>query len=130
MAGPSTGALMFIAHRHGEMRLMAHLAGSGYDDLTLAQARLAARVGDHGTRATQLERAGYVERRPDPRDARARLVCFTDRGRALQQEALAVEREVEREWSRHLGADRMATLHALLVDLREVTDPWREEPGS
>ena len=29
MAEPSTGALMFIAHRHGEMRLMAHLAGAG-----------------------------------------------------------------------------------------------------
>ena len=148
MAGPSTGALMFIAHRHGEMRLMAHLAGSGYDDLTLAQARLAARIGDHGTRATelaeaaqvtkqtagylvdQLERAGYVERRPDPTDARARPRSVKQTSRALQQEARAVEREVEREWSRHLGPDRMATLHALLVDLREVTDPWREEPGS
>lgn len=148
MAEPSTGTLMFIAHRHGEMRLMAHLAERGYDDLTLAQARLAARIGDNGTRATelaeaaqvtkqtagylvdQLERAGYVERRPDPSDARARLVCFTDRGRALQREARTVERQVEREWSRHLGPDRLATLHALLVDLRVVTDPWREEPGS
>lgn len=142
----STGVLMFIAYRHPEMRLMAHLSEHGYDGLTLAQARLAARIGERGTRATelaeaaqvtkqtagylvdQLERAGYVERRPDPTDARARLVCFTERGRALQQEARKVEREVEREWSQHLGPERLALLRELLVDLREITDPWWEGP--
>src|SRR3954463_7131059 len=30
----------------------------------------------------ELERLGYVRRRPDPRDARVRLVALTDRGRA------------------------------------------------
>ena len=93
--------------------------GAGYDDITLAQGRIAARLGERGSRLTeladaaqvtkqtagylvdQLERAGYVERRPDPTDARARLVCLSDRGRAVQREARTVERRIAREWSRH-----------------------------
>lgn len=142
--GLNTGVLMFIAHRHGEMRVMEHLGACGYDDITLAQGRIAARVGEHGTRLTelaeaaqvtkqtagylvdQLERAGYVERRPDPTDARARLVCFTERGRAVQREARTIERRIEREWSDRLGADRFAELRAMLLELREITDPWLE----
>ena len=146
MDRPSTGVLMFIAQRHVEMRVMEAVAALGYDDLTLAQARLGARIGDEGTRATdlaeaaqvtkqtagylvdQLERAGYVERRPDPTDARARLVCFTERGRELQRAAREVEREVEQEWADHLGPDRLETLRELLTELREITDPWWEGP--
>jgi hypothetical protein len=33
--------------------------------------------------------------------------------------------EVEREWTGHLGAERMDQLRTILTDLREVTDPWR-----
>lgn len=146
MAEPGTGALMFISQRHVETRVMEHLSERGYDDLTLAQARLAARIGEHGTRSTdlaaagqvtkqtagylvdQLERAGYVGRRPDPTDARARLVHFTERGRAVQREARTVERRVEREWARHLGPERLAELRTLLAELREITDPWWEGP--
>lgn len=142
----STGVLLFIAQRHVEMRVVEHLRARGHDDLTLAQGRLAARIGDRGSRLTelaeaaqvtkqsagylvdQLERAGYVERRPDPSDARARLVCFTARGREVQREARTVERRIEREWSQHLGAERLALLRELLVDLREITDPWWEGP--
>ena len=84
--------LMFISSRHAESRIVEHLRVHGFEDLTLAQARLAARIGEAGTRVTelaeqaqvtkqtagflvnQLEKAGYVERVPDPTDARARLV--------------------------------------------------------
>ena len=144
MDRPSTGVLMFIAQRHVEMRVMEAVAALGYDDLTLAQARLGARIGEEGTRATdlaeaaqvtkqtagylvdQLERAGYVERRPDPTDARARLVCLSDRGRVVREEARTVERRIAREWSRHLGAERYRELRTMLEELREITDPWWE----
>jgi DNA-binding MarR family transcriptional regulator len=146
MVDPHPAVLMFVAHRHVETRVMEHLWAHGYDDVTLAQGRLAARVGEHGTRLTelaeaaqvtkqtagylvdQLERSGYVERRPDPTDARARLVCLSDRGRAVQREARSVERRIAREWSRHLGAERYAELRAVLGELRELTDPWWEGP--
>ena len=122
---------------------MEHLRSGGFDDLTLAQGRLAARIGEDGTRLTelaaaaqvtkqtasflveQLERAGYVERRPDPTDARARLVCLAERGRRAQARAREMERMVEAEWERHLGRARYRELRNALADLREITDPWR-----
>lgn len=142
MAQMNTGLLMFIAQRYVEMRVLDHLRERGFDDITLAQARIAARLDDDGMRLTelaaaaqvtkqtaaflvgQLERAGYVERRPDPTDARARLICIAERGRAAQREARVVERRVEAEWTRHLGKERMAALRGSLLDLREITDPW------
>ena len=142
MAELNTGLLMFISQRHLEARVVDHLRAHGFDDLTIAQARLAARLDDDGMRLTdlaaaaqvtkqtaaflvgQLERAGYVVRRPDPTDARARLIRIAERGRAAQRAARVVERQVEAEWTRHLGADRMAALRASLLDLREITDPW------
>lgn len=144
MVEPHPAVLMFVAHRHVEHRVVEHLWACGYDDITLAQGRVAARLGEHGTRLTelaeaaqvtkqtagylvdQLERAGYVERRPDPTDARARLVCLSDRGRAVQREARTVERRIAREWSRHLGADRYRELRTMLAELREITDPWAD----
>jgi DNA-binding MarR family transcriptional regulator len=138
----NTAVLMFIAHRYAEQRIVDFVAQSGFDDITLAQGRVAARLGEAGTRLTdladqaqvtkqsagflvdQLERAGYVERVPDPTDARARLVRLSARGRAVQECARQEERRIEKEWERHLGRDRMRALRAALLDLREITDPW------
>jgi DNA-binding MarR family transcriptional regulator len=142
MAELNTALLMFIAQRHVEARVTEHLREHGFDDITVAQSRIGARISEDGMRLTdlaasaqvtkqtaaflvgQLERAGYVERRPDPTDARARLICLAERGREVQREARVVERQVEAEWTRHLGADRMEALREALVDLREITDPW------
>lgn len=137
----STPVLMFIVHRHAEQRILAHLAAHGYD-VTPAQGRLAARVNEEGIRLTtladaagttkqsagflvdQLERAGYVERVPDPADGRARLVRLAPRGRAAQACAREVEEQVEAELAEVLGVGRMAELRAALEALREVTDPF------
>lgn len=134
--------LMFVAQRHVEQRVMAAVAAAGFADLTLAQGRVAARIGEGGTRLTelaeqaqvtkqsagflvdQLERAGYVERVPDPTDARARLVRIAERGRAVVAVARQEEQAVLEEWTSHLGADRMAALRDALDALREITDPW------
>jgi DNA-binding MarR family transcriptional regulator len=140
---PHVAVLMFIAQRHAERRILDFLAEEGFDDLTLAQARVAARVNDEGVRLTdlaeqaqitkqacgelvkQLEQAGYVERVPDPRDARARLVRPAPRGKEAQRRAREMEERIDREWERHLGRKRMAELRRALAELREITDPWR-----
>ena len=142
--GPlNIGLLCFIVQRAMEDRVLADLAAAGFDDVTVAQARVLARVSSKGTRVTdlaerarvtkqtvtftvgQLERAGYVRRVPDPVDARARLVVFADRGLAAQQVARRTEVTVQEEWTRHLGRRATARLHQILTQLREITDPYR-----
>lgn len=136
------GLLMYIAERHLEDRVIAAVAEAGHE-LTLAQARLLARVGEEGTRLTelaaqgqvtkqsaafgveQLRAAGYVTRIPDPTDGRARLVVLTDRAREAQALARGVEEEVAREWRAHLGEAGYQRLCRELVRLREITDPWQ-----
>ncbi|WP_345770568.1 MarR family winged helix-turn-helix transcriptional regulator [Blastococcus saxobsidens] len=137
------GLLCFYPYRAMEARILAGLAAAGFDDLTPAQGRIAARIGPAGTRLTDLAeqalvtkqtagslvdslvRCGYVERVPDPTDARARLVRMAERGRAAVAVARRLEAEVEAEWTAHLGEEATATLRAALTRLREVTDPYR-----
>ena len=73
----------------------------------------------------QLERAGYVRRVPDPRDARARLVQIAKRGRAAVEVARQTEAKVEAEWTAHLGEEATTQLRHALVRLRDITDPYR-----
>jgi DNA-binding MarR family transcriptional regulator len=137
------GLLCFYPHRALEARLLAQLAAAGFDDITIAQGRIAARIGPTGTRLTdlaeqalvtkqtaghlvdQLEKAGYVRRVPDPTDGRARLVQVAERGQAVVAVARRVEAEVEAEWTAYLGEEATAQLRAALERLREITDPYR-----
>ena len=142
---PFVGLLMFIASRDVETRVVAAMRRAGVDDITLAQARVAARIGPQGTRLSdlaeqaqvtkqtataivdRLESAGYVERVADPTDGRARLVRLTDKAATLLPIARAEEAQIEREWEAHLGPRRMRELREALVLLREITDPYRDD---
>jgi DNA-binding MarR family transcriptional regulator len=142
--GPLNIALLcFIVHRAMEDRVLSDLAAAGFDDITIAQARVFARVGAKGTRigdlaeqarvtkqtagflVDQLERARYVRRVPDPTDARARLVVLAERGLAAVEVARRTEVEVQAQWTAHLGRRATAQLSATLTRLREITDPYR-----
>ena len=138
-----TSLLMFIAARSASTRIFEAIGASGFDDLTLAQSRLLMGVDPDGTRLNvlaaraqvakqtatalvdKLERAGYVERVPDPADGRARLVRLTPRALEVIPFARAEEDRIEAEWTEYLGAARMARLRDALEALREVTDPYR-----
>ncbi|RMI34427.1 MarR family winged helix-turn-helix transcriptional regulator [Nocardia stercoris] len=134
---------MFVAYRSAENRVFADLRAAGFDDLTLQQARVVARLAPDGIRLTdlaeqtqvtkqtathlvdQLERSGYVRRVPDPADGRGRLVQIADRGRLALEVAAAADRAIVREWTAHLGADRMREFRKSLAMLREITDPYQ-----
>jgi DNA-binding MarR family transcriptional regulator len=136
----NVGLLLFIAYRAMEKRVLDAVVEEGFD-ITPAQARVFQRIGPDGTRLSelaeqaqvtkqtagflvdQLERAGYVERVPDPTDARARLVRIAERGRKAVPIASAVVAEVEAEWTAHIGKRRMAQVRDALTRLREITDP-------
>ncbi len=142
------GVLMFIAYRATENRILEAVHHAGYREITVAQARIAARIGPHGTRLTELaeqaqvakqtatalvdrlEHAGYVERVVDPTDARARLVRLTARGKDIIPVARAEEARIESEWAAHLGERRMRQLRAALTLLRAITDPYQTPRGT
>jgi DNA-binding MarR family transcriptional regulator len=135
--------LCFVAYRAMETRVLQDLAAAGFGDITAAQGRIFARLDPDGTRITelaeraqvtkqtagflvdQLERAGYVRRVPDPRDARARLVQIAERGWAAVEIARRTEATVEAEWTSHLGRAGATQLRRALTRLREITDPYR-----
>jgi DNA-binding MarR family transcriptional regulator len=137
------GVLLFVANRALEQRAFDAVVAAGITDITLAQARVAARIGPDGTRVSdlaeqarvtkqtaaflveQLERAGYVERVPDPTDGRARLVRLTAHAGPVVRAADAEVQRVLAEWAEHVGEERLDQLHEILRDLRDVTDPWR-----
>jgi DNA-binding MarR family transcriptional regulator len=141
------GLLLYIPYRAMEAQVFEALAAAGYADFTPAQARVFQRIAPGGSRLTdlaeqalitkqsvgflvdQLERAGYVERVPDPSDARARLVRIAERGYQAIPLAAKVVAEVEAEWTEHLGKRRMEQLRETLTRLREITDPYAAPRG-
>lgn len=141
-----TSLLMFIAARAAADRIFRALHDAGFDDVTMAQSRLMMGIDAEGTRLSalaaraqiakqtatalvdKLERAGYVERVPDPTDGRARLVRMTGRAEAALPVVRAEEQRIEGEWRAHLGAERMDQLRQALAALRDITDPY-QQPG-
>ncbi|WP_436527554.1 MarR family winged helix-turn-helix transcriptional regulator [Actinoplanes sp. HUAS TT8] len=75
--------------------------------------------------ADELVRKGYVERRPHPTDARARLLTLTDRGRACTRAADEAATEVLLPWADALGPAHLATVRSALAHL---TVPGRIRP--
>jgi DNA-binding MarR family transcriptional regulator len=117
--------------------LVERLQLAGFDDVPASQHPVLENLDPGGTRLTTLsaragmthqsmgelvsilERNGYVERRPDPSDRRARLVCHTDKGRALVRQAIREIAEIEADWLERcaragLGGDLREALQAAL----------------
>jgi DNA-binding MarR family transcriptional regulator len=65
-------------------------------------------------RLDQLERAGLVERRPDPADRRGIQVTMTDKGRETWVAAFAAQAEKEKQIAATFDAGEKAELNALL----------------
>lgn len=66
-----------------------------------------------------LEALGYLTRTDDDAEGRARIVCFTARGRAAYAAIHDILRDVETEWKSELGASDFARLKALLLRVWE-----------
>lgn len=134
--------LMLIAYRAMDERVVSAMREAGFD-ITVAQARLAQRIAEGGSRLVDLaeqaqvtkqtasmlvaalERQGLVERVPDPTDGRARLIRFTTAGQAAADRAREVVMGVEQEWNDHLGPELASALREALTSLRELVDPYR-----
>lgn len=105
--------LITLAERHLAEGLQAHLVATGFDDHRVVHHNVMAHVTFEGIRLTELaekagitkqamselvidlEQLGYLMRTPDPDDGRAKLIGFTDRGRAAVHEAMHAFEEME-----------------------------------
>jgi DNA-binding MarR family transcriptional regulator len=132
---PLIGALLRVPWESVREQMLAGLHERGFDDLHPAhltvlqypppedirpldlavQRRTSKQALNH--LLGQLERLGYLSRRPDPDDRRHTRVDLTDRGRAAIDAIREIVREVELEWESQLGRDRFAQLRTLLSEL-------------
>jgi DNA-binding MarR family transcriptional regulator len=135
---PLIGALLRVPWEAVRTRMLTRLRESGFDDFEPAHftvfrypspdgarpSELAARLGISKQSLSyllrELERLGYLERRPDPADLRAKRVVVTRRGKAAIAVIRSAVAELEREWAEQLGARRYAQLRSLLVDLNHL----------
>jgi DNA-binding MarR family transcriptional regulator len=135
------GALLRGAYQALARRVYGELAERGYGDVRIAHGAVFRHIAPAGSRITELaDRAqmtkqsmgslveylrerGYVELQPDPADGRAKRVLLTERGRTLQQTALEISAQAERELSRLLGEGKLAQLRGLLEELNDTLHP-------
>jgi DNA-binding MarR family transcriptional regulator len=134
---PLIGALLRVPWEAVQRRMLERLHERGFDDLDAAHLTVFQYPGPQGTRPTeladrlrmskqalnyllgQLERLGYLERRPDPDDRRSKRVALTPRGVSMGVAMREAVGEMEAAWARQLGASRFAQLRELLADLNE-----------
>src|ERR1700682_750375 len=69
---------------------------------------------------TSIEELGYVERMPDPKDGRAKIVRLTERGYQASQVGSKIIQSIEQEWAVKLGTRDMQELRSLLERLVSV----------
>ena len=134
---PLIGALLRMPWEAVQRRMLDLLHERGFDDLDAAHLNVFQYPGPQGARPSdlaarlrmskqalnyllgELERLGYLERRPDPDDLRSKHIVLTRRGTSailVIREAVA---DVESAWSERLGPKRFEQLRKLLIELGE-----------
>lgn len=126
--------------------MLDRLSERGFDGLDAAHTAVLQYPGPHGLRPSDLsarlcvskqalnyllgdlERSGYLERRPDPDDGRSRRIALTQRGRRAMRVMREAMRELERDWERELGRDDFARLRELLRRLNDAVAPASAPP--
>ncbi len=121
--------------------LYAGVVERGFADIRPAHLHVFGSIKADGTRLTDLaewtnmgrssmaeliddlEGKGYVERRADPRDGRAKLVCLTDRGWQAMRAAREVIEGIEADYAGRIGQDRLETTLGALEELLADLDP-------
>ena len=118
---------------------------TGYDDMTPSLNQVMVMIDRDGSRITDLaaragvtkqsmaetvaglEARGFVERRPDPSDGRAKLVVLTEDGWTALRFGLGVVLGIHERWEELLGPTKMARLMKLLRELVDALDATRAD---
>ena len=127
------GQLLVQLTRLFQTELFERLVAAGLTDARVPHTHVTAYIKADGSRLTELaaqarmtlpamselvddlQRLGIVERRPDPRDGRAKLICLTDAGWEAMATARRSIAEIEAGYAELIGAERFETA-ALSLD--------------
>jgi DNA-binding MarR family transcriptional regulator len=123
--------------------LIARLDTAGFPGLTPAHQAVFENLDPGGTRLTELaarggithqsmselvsvlEQRGYLERRPDPSDGRARIVRLTPTGRQMARQAIKEMAAIEAEWRQRLArAGLNGDIVTALTQALSTQQPW------
>jgi DNA-binding MarR family transcriptional regulator len=115
--------------RPGHLALLLNLERDGATGADLAR-RAGMTKQAMGELIRELEQRDYIERRPDPRDGRARLILPTGRGLMLVAHARQATAEVEADAARRIGPKRLAGLRGALRDLAGPEAPADPPAGT
>ncbi len=134
---PLIGALLREPWETVQRHMLQRLRERGFDDLDAAHLSVLRYPGPQGQRPSQLaarlgmskqalnyilgelERRGYLERRPDPDDLRSKRIALTERGYAMGLAMREAVDEMETAWAQRLGAERFSQLRGLLIELTQ-----------
>jgi DNA-binding MarR family transcriptional regulator len=141
-ARPLIGLLLRLVYQHYAQEIHGALREAGFGDIGPAHANVFPFVPPEGITVSglaelarvrkqtmaqaveQLERMGYAERRPNPRDRRSRLVFLTERGASVKPVTHATAALVEEHWAELTSPEELEALRAsllrLLTELRAV----------
>src|SRR4051794_34203614 len=130
--------LLQLAHDVLERELFPRMHAAGYGDLRPGHGCVFGTITPEGDRLTvlaeranltkqavgevvsELERAGYVERAPDPHDGRAKIIRLTERGEHAWNLGHSFLAEIRSRWEERYGKERVATtvelLHEIVAD--------------
>jgi DNA-binding MarR family transcriptional regulator len=132
---PVIGLLLRLVYQHYAQSIEAALRDAGFGDIRPAAANVFPFVPPEGITVSrlaelarvrkqsmaqavdQLEQSGYVERRPNPRDHRSRLVFLTDRGASVPPVTHAAAERVEEQWAQLTSPAEFEALRASLLRL-------------
>ncbi len=132
------GQLLTQLTRVFQTELFERLAGAGLEGARVPHTHVTAYIKAEGSRLTELaaqarmtlpamselvddlQRLGIVERRPDPTDGRAKLICLTDTGWEAMRTARAIIAEIEAEYAQRVGPERFETAAQTLDELLRV----------
>jgi DNA-binding MarR family transcriptional regulator len=132
---PLIGLLLRLLYQHHARDIDAALDEAGFGDIKPAHANVFPFLVPEGISVSelaalarvrkqtmaeaveQLERMGYVERRPNPRDRRSRLVFPTERGAAVKPVTHTTATRVEKHWAEVTSPEELEALRTSLLRL-------------
>lgn len=118
-----------------QTELFERLVAAGLHDARVPHTHVTAYIKADGSRLTELaaqarmtlpamselvddlQRLGIVERRPDPSDGRAKLICLTETGWEAMRSARTAIAEIEAGYAELVGAKRFEAVAQTLDEL-------------